>query len=90
MCRDGHVHDTSAVVREDHEDEEQTVRRGGHDEEIRSHDLRNVIPQEGPPSLRRRVLPTDLILRHTGLTDLNPEFQQFAVDPRRTREGIRR
>jgi hypothetical protein len=32
MCRDGHVPDTSAVVREDHKDEQQTVRRGGYDE----------------------------------------------------------
>ena len=55
MVGDGHVHDPATLVCEDHEDEQQTVRHGGDDEEIRSHDLRDVIRQAGPPGLRGRL-----------------------------------
>jgi hypothetical protein len=32
--------------------------------------------------LRRRLAPVNQIFRHRGLTDVDPEFQQFAMNPR--------
>jgi hypothetical protein len=49
-----HVHATTALVSDDDQDEEQAARRGRHQEEVRRHDLSDVIAQERPPGLRRR------------------------------------
>jgi hypothetical protein len=49
MVGDGHVHDPPALVSEDHQDEQQAARRRRHHEEIRGHDLSNVIRQERAP-----------------------------------------
>jgi len=48
-----HVDDLSAVVREDHEDEEQPERDRRHDEEVGGHDLACVIGQKRAPGLGR-------------------------------------
>ena len=53
MLGDRHVDDSSTVVREDHEHEEQPERDRRHDEEVGGHDLARVIGEEGPPRLRR-------------------------------------
>jgi hypothetical protein len=49
MVSDADVHDAPALLRQNHEDEQQATRRSRHDEEVRRHDLANVIPEEGPP-----------------------------------------
>ena len=51
MLGDRHVHDSSTVVREDHEDEEQPEGDGWHDEQIRGHDLARVIREKRAPGL---------------------------------------
>ena len=51
MLSDSHVDDSSTVVREDDEDEEQPERDGRHDEEIGGHDLARVIRQKCSPGL---------------------------------------
>src|SRR6202030_238563 len=43
-----------------------------------------MIPQEGAPGLRRRPAPTSQVFRDGGLTDVDAEFQEFAMNPRRT------
>jgi hypothetical protein len=80
MVGEGDVHHASALMRQDHEDEEQAVRRGLDDEEIRCHDLADVICEECSPRLGRWVPPPRHVLRHSALTDVDPEFQEFAVD----------
>ena len=42
----GDVYDAPALVGEDHQNEQQAARRGRHHEEIRGHDLSDVIRQE--------------------------------------------
>ena len=53
-----------------------------HHEEICGHDLSHVIRQERAPGLGRRLPLADHVFRDRGLTHVDPEFQQFAVDPR--------
>lgn len=58
MVGDGHVHHASALMR--HEDEEEAVRRGRDDGQIRCHNLADVICEECSPHLgpwvRRRAM----------------------------------
>jgi len=51
-----------------------------HHEEIRSHDLPDVIRRERAPRLGRRTSTTDDVFRYHGRADYDPEFQRFAVD----------
>src|SRR6266404_8237068 len=51
---------------------------GGHGEEV----------QEGAPSLRRRFAAAHHIFADTALSDVDAEFEQFAVDPWCTPTGI--
>jgi hypothetical protein len=55
----------------------------------RGHDLSNVIRHERAPCLRRRPPVADHVFRDGGLRDVNAQFHQFAMDPRRTPERIR-
>jgi hypothetical protein len=83
MRGDRHVPDASAIVSEEHQDEQEAVGRGWDDEEIGRHNLADVIPQEGAPGLRRRSASTNQVFRDRGLTDVDSEFEQFAMNPRR-------
>ena len=78
---DRDVPDASPIVGEEYQDEQEAVRRGRDDEEIGGHDLADVILQERAPGLRRGLAPADHVFRDGGLTDVDPEFQQFAMDP---------
>jgi len=51
MLGDRHVNDSSTVVREDNEDEEQPEGNRWHDEEVGGHDLACVICQKRSPGL---------------------------------------
>jgi hypothetical protein len=51
MGGDSHVHDAAPVVREDDQHEEKSTRGGGHDEEIGSRDLTDVIREKRAPCL---------------------------------------
>ena len=68
------VHDAPPIVREHHEDEQQSAGRGRHHEEICRHDLVHVIGQERPPRLRGRSMMPHEVFRDTGLTHLDPEL----------------
>lgn len=52
---DGDVHNASALVRNEHQDEQQTARRRRDDEDIGCHHLSDVIPQERAPVLGWRL-----------------------------------
>jgi len=87
MFGDRHVHDSSTVVREDDEDEEQPERDGRHDEEVGGHDLAGVIGQKRAPALRRSTQMPSHALRHGRLTHRDPQRQELAANPRGTPTG---
>ena len=58
------VHDAATVMGQDDQHEQQSIRDGGHDEEIGGHDLIDVIGKERPPGLGRRAPPADHVLCH--------------------------
>ena len=51
MGGDGHVHDAATLVRQDDQHEEQSIRGGGHDEEIGGRDLADMIREKRAPRL---------------------------------------
>ena len=51
MVGDAYVNDAPALMRQNHQDEQQATRCSRHDEEVRRHDLADVIPEECPPRL---------------------------------------
>jgi hypothetical protein len=60
----------------------------GHRKEVDGHQLLDMIFQEGAPSLRRRLAAAHHVFAYTGLPDVDAEFEQLAVDARRTPSGI--
>jgi len=54
MVGDCDVHDPSVLVRDDHQDEQQSARGRRHDEEVGGRDLVHVIRRERAPGLGRR------------------------------------
>jgi len=47
-----------------------------------------MIFKEGPLGLRRRLPPAHQVFPHAGLTDVDAEFEQFAVDAGRAPKRI--
>ena len=88
MRGDRDVHDVATPMGQDNEHEQQSIRDGGHDEEIGGHDLIDVIGEERPPGLGRRAPAASHVSGHGRLTDVDAELQEFAVDSRRTPERI--
>ena len=78
------------LVRQHHEDIENSKGHGRHDEEIRRDQLLRVDIQECPPGLRRRLSPTNHVLGHGVLGYFDTELEQFPMDPRRSPERIGR
>ncbi len=54
------VDDHAAIVSEHNAAEQDAKRRGRYREEIDRHDIANVVVQEGPQRLRRRLVMADL------------------------------
>src|SRR6267143_6777637 len=61
---------------------------GGHRKEIDGYQLLGMILQECAPGLRRRFAAAHHVFAHAALTDVDAEFEQFAVDARSTPTGI--
>ena len=59
-----------------------------YDEEIRRDQILQVIVKEGAPTLRGRPLLANHVLANRRLGDIDFEFEQLAVDPRRSSERI--
>jgi hypothetical protein len=74
MRGDRHVPDASPIVGEEHQDEQEAVGRSRDLEEIRRHDLADVVPQECAPGLRRRLASEPNVFRNGRLTDVDPQF----------------
>jgi hypothetical protein len=89
MSSDRDMPDASPVVREEHEDEQEAIGRRRDHEKIGRHDLADVIPQERAPRLRWRLTPVAHVFCDCRLTDVDPQFQQFAMNPRRAPTRVR-
>src|SRR5215469_5854299 len=59
-----------------------------HDKEIHRHHRFQVIVQERPPRLGRRLAVPEHVLADAGLADVDAELQEFAVNVRRSKEWI--
>ena len=88
MRGDVEMNDSPSIVSQNQEYVEhlKTDRRNG--EEVDRHDGPDVILKEGPPGLRGRLSPTCKVLAHARFADIDAQFEQFAVDSRRTPERI--
>src|SRR6267143_2926216 len=60
----------------------------GHREEVDGDQLLGVILQKCAPGLRRRLAAAHHVFADAALTDVDAEFEQFAVDAGRTPTGI--
>jgi len=78
----------SAAQPDDNEDIEQIEANGRDNEQVHGGDVRRVVTQEGAPSLGRRSTLLDHVLRDAGLSDLEAELEQLAMDARRSPQRI--
>src|SRR6202043_1396127 len=67
---------------------EQPKRDCRHDKHIHSRDAVGMIAKERPPALGRRVSSLGHVLGHAGLSDIDAELEEFAMDPRRSPQRI--
>jgi hypothetical protein len=91
MGRARHVHDAASCVLQDDQDEEESTRGCRHDEEVGRGDLADMIREKRAPRLGGRSSVPRHVIRHRGLTDVDAELQEFAVNAWRTpqRVGVR-
>src|SRR5260370_36137105 len=73
-------------ARQPHDDQavEQLKANGWGNEQVHGGDVRCVVTQEGGPALGRRSTSLDHVLRDAGLSDLEAELEQLAMNARRT------
>src|SRR5258708_37856083 len=88
MGGDVEMHDPSSVVSHNQEHVQDLKPDRRHSEEVARHHGLDVILQEGPPRLRRRLPTAYDVLAHAGLADIDAEFEQFAVDAGRAPKRI--
>jgi hypothetical protein len=82
------VNHTPAIMGEHNEDKQNFKPHGVHGEEVDRSQLRYVIVEERSPRLRWWLRMADHIFGNRSLRDLNSEFEQFTVDPRRTPKRV--
>src|SRR5512144_1697588 len=78
---DAEPEDLSPAVPHDQHSIEQPEGNGRNDKQVHRRDPICVVAQERLPALRRRTSPARHILGNAGLPDIDPELEQFAVDP---------
>ena len=88
MRCDAKPQNMSPAVPHDQQSIEQAKRDCRHDEHIHRSDPIRVVAEERPPALGRRVSSPDHVLGHAGLSDLDAELEEFAMDPRRSPQRI--
>jgi len=77
------------IVGVEHHDEHEAVGHRWNHEEIGRDDLADLIPQKRLPRLRWGLASTAHVFRDGRLTDVDPELQQFAMNPRRAPQWVR-
>jgi hypothetical protein len=88
MCGHRDVDNATTLMGQDDQHEQQSIRDGGHDEEIGRYHLIHMIGEECPPGLGGRAAAARHVSGHGRLTDVDAELQEFTVDSRCTPERI--
>src|SRR5262245_7066112 len=78
----------SADQPNDDEGLEQIEANGRNNEQVHGTDVRCMVTQEGAPSLGRRSTSLHHVLRDAGLSHLEAELEQLAMNARRSPQGI--
>src|SRR5262249_41758557 len=88
MSRDVEVDNASSIVGENDKHEQNFKPHGVDGEGVDRSQLRYVIVEERSPRLRWWLRMAHHVFGNRSLGDLNSEFEQFAVDPRRTPKRV--
>src|SRR5262245_44639343 len=80
--------DASAMMCEHDEDEQNLEPHGVYREEVDRNELGHMIGEERSPRLGWRLGMADHVFGHRRLGNRNAQFQQFAVNPRRSPERV--
>src|SRR5260370_33011870 len=78
------MHRASPIMAKNHEGAQELKRDGGHDEQVYGDQVLGVVFEKGSPLLGGRLLVPDHVLGDRSLRHLYTEFQEFAMDARRT------
>ena len=89
MSRNVEVHDSSPMMLQQDEHEQELKVEGGHDKEIDRDKLLGVVLQECPPRLGRGLAVSDHVLGDSSFRNINPQFQQLSMNSGRTPDRIR-
>jgi len=84
MLRHVEMHNTPAMMRQHHEDEQHPKADRGHGEEVDRDQILDVVIQESPPSLSRGLPALGHQAGYRALGNLDSQFEQFALNARRT------
>ena len=84
LCSDAEPQDLSPAVAHDEQPIEQPKPDGRHHEQMHRGNAIGMIAQELLPALGRRSSPARHILGDAGLTNVDAELEQFAMNARRT------
>jgi hypothetical protein len=76
MCGHREVDNATTLMGQDDQHEQQSIRDGGHDEEIGGYHLIHMIGEECPPGLGRRASAARHVSGHGRLTDVDAELQE--------------
>ena len=82
MGGDVEMDDPPSVVSQNQEHVQDLKPDRRHRKEVDRHHGLQVVLQEGPPCLRRRVTTADHVFAHAGLADIDAELEEFTVDAR--------
>ena len=88
MGGDIEMEDPATVMSQHQEHVEDLEPNRGNREEIDRHQGLDVVVEESPPGLRRRLTEPDHVLADAGLPDVDAEFEKFTVDTRRTPQRV--
>src|SRR5580700_825187 len=88
MGSDVEMHDPPSLVSQNQEHVQDLKPNRRHRKEVDRHHGLDVILEEGPPALRRRLPLAYHVFAHAGLADVDAEFEQFATDAGRAPKWI--
>ena len=88
MLGDVEMNNAPAIMSESKKHIQDLKSHGGNHEEVNGNQLFNVVIQEGPPRLGRRLPMLHHIFRNRGLGNLDSKLEQFGVQPWSSPQGI--
>ncbi len=88
MGGDVEMHDPPSIMGQNQKHIQDLEPDRGYGEEVDRNYRLDVIVEKSPPRLRWRLPASHYVLADAGLTDVKPEFKQFAMDAGRSPERI--